>query len=489
MIWTKEAVEIAGMDMPMMYRKRPGFFRRVYGALQPRPKQKAQEVTYRGARPLQLTVTLNQIGEYRQDPIAFETLNIMRRHPIVKLGTIIKAAPILTALREVKIDCENKRIAAFIKAAFVDPFLLRVAESSIIPSYIYGVAPHEKVWHTKRIKATYVDDEGNEKVAFNKDALVYKKIKFVHPQSLERWLLQPDTQDFAGFEQKKSPGDKKERVVNAWKSFVFINRFLFGGLWGEAEYSDIYAYWYYSEFFRALQADYLRFKAIPPIIGWAPTGVREDQDGNKVDNLEYAGEVLQRAYDNLVVMLPFEVDESTRQQKFGFRELQVGEHSEVYTRAIEELDVMILRGLIVPERTVTQNMAAVGSYNQAEQHAERMLDAAKMETDRFLLAVNEWLIPQLIEDNFGPRSPECKIIAPTTSEALKAKLHNIVITILQNDKTGEFRGQVAFADLLDFLNIPFTKAKNGMPIPQESPTTAEQQPASDNAEENQMGGE
>lgn len=487
MSYIQDATELAGMDVPMMYgrRKRPNVVRRMIGALRPGPKPKAQEVTYRGSRPLQLTYTLNSIGEYRTDPIAFETLNVMRRHPVVKLGTVIKAAPILTALREVKVNCDNKRIAAFIKTAFVDPFLLNVAESAIIPSYIFGVAPHEKVWENRRIKATYIDDEGEERVGFNGQALVYKKIKFVHPQTIDKWLLQKGTQDFAGFEQKKAPGDKQDRVIEAWKSFVYINRFLFGGLWGEAEYTDIYAYWYYSEFFRALQADYLRFKAIPPLIATAPPGIREDTDGNKVDNLEYAAEVLQKAYDNLVVALPFEVDETTRQNKWSYKELQVGEHAEVYTRAIEELDVMILRGLIVPERTVTQNTAAVGSYNQAEIHAERMLDAAKMETDRFLMGVNRWLIPQLVEDNFGPRAPECKIIAPTTSEALKAKLHNIVITILQNDKTGEFRGQVAFADLLDFLNIPFTKNGSGMPVPKDRSVEEEaDMPEEDDGDQN-----
>ncbi len=465
-----DAVELATMDLPERYRvkKRRSFFQRVVTSLsfrKPGPKPIFKEVTYRGRNPAQLASRLSKIGEFREDPIGWDTLNQMRHHPMVKLGTVTRAAPVLIALRNTRIECEDPRISAFVKEVFVDNLMMDLAISSIVPSYQYGTAPHEKVWENKKVKATYLDDEGKEVVAWDGPALVYKKIKFVHPESLEGWRLSDDTNSFEGFEQKKRAGDKKDRVVDKVKAFVYVNRFLYGGFWGESEYRDIYPHWYYSEFFEALRADYLRFKAIPPMIGWAPVGVNVDQDGNDVDNLTHAGEILQAAYDNLVVILPYDPDERGNNQ-WGFKELQIGEHSEVFTRAIEDMETKILRGLIVPERTVTQNMAAVGSYNQASIHAERMLDAGKVEVDHFLSDCTKFVVPQLVMDNFGPDAPPCRLWSRGISEELKEKLTNVVITVLQNDRDAIFSRQVAFAELLDILNIPFNTNPEGFPDPE-----------------------
>ena len=115
-------------------------------------------------------------------------------------------------------------------------------------------------------------------------------------------------------------------------------------------------------------------------------------EDDEVDNLTFAGEVLQAALESLVVVLPYEVDDRGNNQ-WGYKEMVMGNVSDVYTKGIEELEVGMLRGLVVPERTVTQNMAAVGSYNQAQIHSERMLDAAKMDVDNFLDDCNSYCVP------------------------------------------------------------------------------------------------
>lgn len=468
MMRTAEAVEMAKMDFPRMYqvpRKRT-FLERVFR--RPGPKPKMSEITYRGRRT-SIRGALNRIGEFREDPTDWHTLNLMRKYPMIKLALIVRLSPIITALREVRIECEDPAIKAFIKEVFVKRMIVDLAQSAIKPSWEFGTAPHEKVWETVLVRATYKDeDTQQEVVAWDGPATIYKKIRFVHPETLKNWLLDGETQDFAGFVQKKRIGEDKDRTVEDWKAFVYVNRFLYGGLWGETEMTDIYPYWYYAEFFRALMADFLRFKAVPPIVGWAPTGVREDEDGNEVDNIVYAADLLEKAYDNLVIVLPAEFDETTRQMMWGYKQLEMGDRGgDIYAKGVEELDVMILRGLIVPERTVTQNMAAVGSYNQAEVHQERMIDASKLETDEFLKACNKWAIPQLIEDNFGAGAPPARLFSHGLSEDLKLKLHAIVIALLQNDKAGIHRAQVAFQDLLDLLNIPAQAGPTGFPEPQE----------------------
>jgi hypothetical protein len=471
----EQAAELAHMDMPRRYGMainydlswRDRLATALTGRFLATPGRRARtgEITYRGRRAPQLLSTLGSIGEFRESPVSLDTLDLMRKHPMVKLGLVVRASPIMTALREARVECDDPKIAAFIKAVFVDRVMMDLAHSSIIPSYIFGVAPHEKVWTTEKIEVNYVDEMGNQKHAFSGNALIYKKIKFVHPMTLERFLINAKTQDFEGFEQNPPEGKTKPGVVDWWKAFVYTNKFLYGGFYGEAELEDVYAHWYYSEFFRALQADYLQYKAVPPIIGRAPPGTTTDADGEEHDNMVMAGEILQRAYDSLVVVLPSVRDEKGNEE-WDYKELMLSERGDVYLKAVEDLDVMILRGLIVPERTVTQDRAAVGSYNQAAIHAERMIDMAKLEIDQFVAAINKWCIPSLVEDNFGAQAPRCEVFVRSVSENLQQKLYNIVITILQNDKNDIFANMVNFVELLDFLNIPFTVNENGVPEPQ-----------------------
>lgn len=481
-----QAMELAEMLIPQMngrHRDSPwqSFLRSIPGLrrfARPGPKPRLGKFTWSGRSQPNTLSFLSRFGAIRYDSLDWDTLDVMRRNPMVKLGLVVRASPIFTALREARVECADEKIKAFIEDQFLNRWLLRVASSSLIPGYVYGSAPHEKVWETKDLDIKYIPEgETEEQTAFSGPALVYGKIDFVHPSTLEGYLTNKKTGDFEGFVQQDPQGGSKGIEVEAWKAFVYSNRFLFGGYWGESEEEDIYPSWYYASFFRALLADYVRLRAIPPVIGHAPWGSRTTVDGDEVDNISYAGEVLLQAFESQVVVLPWEPDPNTGNNMWGYSELSTARRVEaVFIDAIEELEVNILRGLLVPERTVTQNKAAVGSYNQAEIHQERLLDMTKLEVDDFVLAVNRWLIPQLVEDNFGANAPECRIFVRSVSERLKEKLFSVLISLLQND-TDDSRvlRSIALQDLLKFLDVPFTVPdQNGMPVVEEE--TPEEEP-------------
>lgn len=452
-----DAAELAAVTMPAMYmvKEEQSLARRFANRLlaKPGPKPRMKTISYRGTHPPQLMQTLGKIGEYREDPVDLGTYDTMRQYAVVKLGLIVRAAPIFTALREAKVSGPDKAVNAFVKELLVDEWLVKLTSTAVVPSYVFGCAPHEIVWGKRDTKIEYIADDGEMAVAWEGDTLIYDDFRFVHPLSLQDIMIKKKTKNYDGIVQIPPPGETPTQIPPE-KTFHYVNRFIWSGLWGESELRAVYPFWYYAEFFRALQADYLRFKAIPPIIGHAPPGTRLDDDGEEKDNLEVAGEVLMEAYSNLVVVLPDERDERGNQQ-WGYKELAVGQYSDTYTKAIEELEVGILRALLVPERTITQNMAAVGSYNQASQHAERMIEMSKLEVDHILEMFNKLLVPRLVWAHFGLGVQLPKIYAPTTSEAFKEKLQNIILTILQNDKFGVYAQQIAFKELLDFASIPF----------------------------------
>jgi len=381
---------------------------------------------------------------------------------------IYTTTPIITIYPELPM------VNAFIEHVFVKEWLLKLAQQTVIPSYVFGLAPQEIVWRSEQnLIVEYVNKQGVESTAWNGPALVIDEFRFIHPLSLQKIVIKKDrTKDYDGLIQIPPPGEQ-EILIPPDKTLHYINNELWAGLWGESELRSVYPFWYYAEFFRALQADYLRFKVIPPIIGYAPPGTRIDEDGTERDNMEVAGEVLAGAYANMVVVLPSEYDDRGKEM-WKYQELQVGQYSDVFTKAIEELEVATLRAMLVPERTVTQNAAAVGSYNQAKEHAERMVDMAKLEVDHFLEAINDHIIPKLIEDHFGQSAPPAKVYAQGLSEALKEKLQTIVLTVLQNDKYGIYAQQVAFQDLLEMVGIPWRiPDKDSLPEPIFPPTAGQ----------------
>jgi hypothetical protein len=409
---------------------------------------------------------MKYLGEYREDPVSLGTYDLIRNYAVVKLGLIARAAPLFTSLREARVDGSNEDINAFVEQVFVKEWLVKLAYQTVMPSYVFGIAPQEVVWRSEpNLRIEYVNKQGVESVAWDGAALIFDEFRFIHPLSLKQIVIKKDrTKDYDGLIQVPPPG-QEDLLIPPDKTLHYVNGQLWAGLWGESELRSVYPFWYYAEFFRALQADYLRFKVIPPIIGYAPPGTRIDEDGTERDNMEVAGEVLAGAYANMVVMLPSEYDDRGK-ELWKYQELQVGQYSDIFTKAVEELEVGILRAMLVPERTVTQNAAAVGSYNQAATHAERMVDMAKLEVDHFLEMVNEHLVPKLIEDHFGPDAPPAKVFAQNLSEALKEKLQTIVLTVLQNDKYGIYAQQVAFQDLLEMVGIPWRVAsKEGLPEP------------------------
>jgi len=137
-----------------------------------------QELTFRGKDPPALARFYKEHGEYRPDGIPFDTLDQMRKSAQVKLGLAFRAAPVLTALREARIECADKNISAFVKETFVEPFLASLARSSLTAD-IYGVSFHEKVWWSKPFHI-----EGPDGVAWDGPALVYKKFKWKEKPNL-----------------------------------------------------------------------------------------------------------------------------------------------------------------------------------------------------------------------------------------------------------------------------------------------------------------
>ena len=426
--------------------------RRIFAKPGPKPNK---QTTYRGRMGYHLNAFMQAV-EWKPSGLTYDTLDRMRRNGQVQLGLAIKDSPVYSAMREAEIECEDADVRAFLNHVFLRPLLMPLTRSSLT-SHVFGAAFHEKVFDNVDLHVTYKDDDGAEHVAYDGVATVPRKIMLNNIATIKDIRIDKDTQDYRGYIQRGRPG-KRDVEVEDWKSFVFALNTVYGGLWGEATLWYAYPYWYYLELFRALQADWLRTRAINPIIARAPTGTIMNQDDEEVDQLVWAGTVIRNCYDSMVVSLPNTRDELGN-YIYDYDELDLSSESgAVYQTAIENLGTMVLRSLVVPERTTTQAVQA-GGYNEAKAHVEAMVEAAKQEIELLVQHIDRYIFPQLIEwnfkDRFTTRLPKAYLNARTISEDLKTKLMSVLIAMLQNDsENGRVRERIAAEALLEHLNIP-----------------------------------
>lgn len=437
-------------------RPRPSLRERFLAFAKPGPKPKTKQNTYRGLGGYHLN-NFMKATEWKPEGLTYTTLNRMRRNGQVQLGLAIKDSPVYSAMREAEIECEDADVRAFLTQTFLRPLLMPLTRSSLT-AHVFGAAFHEKVFENRDVRIVYEDEAGEEHIAYDGVAMILHKIMLNDIRTIKEIRIDPKTQDFRGYVQLGRGADPDVEVED-WKAFLFSLNTVYGGLHGEPSLWYTYPYWYYMELFRALQADWLRLRAINPIIGRGPMGTVVSQDNEEVDALTWTGEVIRNCYDAMVVVLPNSRDE-TGNYIYDYNELNLSSDSGgVYQDAIDNLGTMCLRSLVVPERSTTQATMA-GGYNEAMAHLEAMIEAAKQEVELLVFHIDRYVLPQLIEWNFKDRFvrhlPKAYLNARTITEDLKAKLMSVLIALIQNDPSENARLQMSIAiqELLGLLNIP-----------------------------------
>jgi hypothetical protein len=126
---------------------------------------------------------------------------------------------------------------------------------------------------------------------------------------------------------------------------------------------------------------------------------------------------------------------------------------------IEHLDVKKLRGLLVPERAVTQ-YAGSGSYAMARTHVDVFMQMEQALVDEYLDHLNRYVLPQIVLYNLGPRAPapmlRAKGLGEDNSEALRRVVERLFAT---EDGAKAVTGIVDVRKALEGIGVP-TKEDN-----------------------------
>jgi len=386
------------------------------------------ELTRYGSPYVSSAYASDVLGVYNPDIIPVDTYIRMRSDPQVAIGLAVIKMP-LYSLGWV-VECEDIDIREFIKATLAPIWkkLLR----SMLTAIDFGFASHEKVWQLVQMNVASTLPNGRKKTHYNGKAETYLKIKPHYPSTIKIRTDQT-TDEFLGIIQATGGGGQSVSV-DADKCFLFALNDEFGNFYGQSRLKPAYKSWYWKEVLTQFMLRYFERRGSPSSLVTHPTGISVDDQGNEYDNSTVALRIGQNIIENSVITLPYEPNKEGKNQ-WGVEFLQDEKRGEMFVNALNYLGAQILRGMLTPERVMTQDLST-GSYSMASSHADVFLLAQEGLAASMEDAINEHIIPPLVNYNFQPNK-----IIPTRIRIEKIQydrkriLKEILIEIIRNMNT------------------------------------------------------
>lgn len=401
------------------------------------------ELTKQGTAAQQ-NVMANYLGDYNPDEIPIRTYQRMRWDGQLRLGLMTIKLPIMS--RDFWVEGENKEINAFVYQNLKK--LWRSLVKSMLTGLDFGHADHEKVWQAAE---NYRVRDKKENIDYTRDMFIYKSIKDLSPDTIT--LAYDDKMKFKGFYQNKdNPG--KEVYVPKEKAFIFTHDKEWGNLYGWSRMKAAYPYWYTYWIVDAWHERWLQKRGVAPIIVEHPSGQTQMATSGTVptmkDNAEIARNVGESLQPDTVTTIPSDTIETPGGKKgaWNIHTMEDKTKPGAFIQAKEALDVRKLRSILIPERAITQD-TNVGSLGVSSQHVWILMESLKGLIGNMADHINEFIVPQMVINNFGSNAPIPEVFIEEIGRELTASLFEIYKTVLA---TGE--AHPGIRKMEEILNIP-----------------------------------
>lgn len=231
---------------------------------------------------------------------------------------------------------------------------------------------------------------------------------------------------------------------------------VFGSLWGYPRLGYAYRYWW-SYWYKFGLADRAFEKwADPPVVVHYPADSALDAHGNVVDFAGIALETAELIRSGANVALPSGVIRSDMDRATNTREWEINQlKSEVNFDALnvtfEYLDVQKLRSMMVPEQAVIEGKGGTSSRNVAATMGDLFQESQSVVMQEIDDCINRFLIPQLLEANFGPGGATCTKVT-TGFDPQDIETMRLIVTGFANTDPGKL--PVDLRELMVRLGIP-----------------------------------
>ena len=346
---------------------------------------------------------LKYLGPYTPVDVPMWQRKLIRRDPQVSLGMQARKAPFFGI--DYRLEGSSAEIRAFVRKAFLDTPLWNKWMNSALNALDFGYSPHEVVWR-RGVLETDDDGPGGLTPKRYPRAWMIQKLEDLDPELVELWI--DDTRALTGLRWLDSgmPSVFGPLLSTDDKAIVVTHEAEHQNWLGQSILDRVFNPWYWWNWIHLYMVRYLERKADPPTLAWAPPDQRQDpedeQNTEGDDNMLLMGERLAELRGSGVAVVPFELIDG--KLAFDAKVLEDGGRLDQFLPALQHLGDLILRGLGVPERIVTQN-STVGSFAMVAAQADVYWASLQRDLIELLNATTLGPIAFLVRANFGADAP------------------------------------------------------------------------------------
>lgn len=406
--------------------------------------------------------------------IPLSKLEQMQRDPMLSFGLMFIKVPLIRAPWYIK-SADAQR------AAFIDAALRKIYGRLILAytnSLSFGYSGIVKRFEYGDLDGTYVDKDdptADEKVIWSDSSvkpLLWKPFLAMNPRYVTpHWNAKGE---FAGMDLTGASG------ISAFNNSSFSSNFLgsnnkkvadipldwslwatnekdsvYGSLWGYPRLGYAYRYWWSYWYLFALSDRAFERWADPPVFVYYPSDEAFDDDGNPVDLGAEALATAEKARSGANIAIPSKVITGFDERPTNMREWQIEQlKSEVNFQALDDmfkyLDVQKLRSMMVPEQSLMEGQGGSSSRNVAEQFGDIFQESQAVVMQEIDDMINRYMIPQLLEANFGPGGPSCTKVTTGFNPQDIETMRTIVGAFANKD----IEMPVDIRETLDRLGVP-----------------------------------
>lgn len=398
--------------------------------------------------------------------IPMTKLEQMRRDPIIAFGLMFVKIPLIRA--HWYIDSTDPQ-----RAAFVDNCLRKIYGRFVLAytnSFDFGYSPIVKRFEYAQPDWTYLDPLTNEELPVWPDkgvnALIWKPFVPLHPRACKPKFNAKG--EFSGIDQAPvsdfnfgvfSASGRPADVPADWALWATNEKDSeFGSLYGYPRTGYAYRYWWSYWYKFGLSDRAFEKWGDPPIVIFHPSdeGV-EDDDGNAIDFGAHALATAEQLRSGANVAMPSSVvrsymeDRPTNVREWDFEQLESTANFAALNESFEYLDVQKLRSIMVPEQALIEGKGGTSSRNVAAEFGDIFHESQAVVMEEIDDHINRFMIPQLLEANFGTGGASCKKVTTGFDPQDVETMRNIVQGVV--NKRGELP-EVDMQRLLDHLGVP-----------------------------------
>lgn len=400
------------------------------------------------------SVHADYVGQYNPSAIKHSVRKKMRLDPQLALGLAALKAPVMGAFNAWHIECVDQDINDFVVEVLgrILPSLLRTSLCALD----FGHSPHEKLWQVEDVPVLRERRAGRTEKHTFRGANIYHALKDIYPGDVVYFVNQ-GTDEFAGFKHR---GDDKQ-FVPAAKAFVVTHGKEWGGLYGTSMLDRTYDAWYWCTIMHYFTNRYYERRADPPYKGRAPQ-VAYNDEGVVCDGIDKLSQALLSLRSDGHIVLPSEWNADAGDWDWDIEVLKDDQRGVMFIRYLDYLQALKLRGLFVPERTLTQD-SAVGSLAMARAHTQTFFYMLSRIVLELLEHYNRYLVRPLVVYNFGSKAPKCEMKAEIEVREHRDDILRLMSAIIDAETTIGTGNQFYAHELVDVqkilraLNIPVLK--------------------------------